>query len=75
VNCGKAVYSGTDDPDYRDVLSLVAGAVREARARPRRDVAALAEEPDAGNAAGRATVEARPAPEAPAGAASGGRGH
>jgi hypothetical protein len=39
--CGKTVYAGPDDPDYRAVLDDVRAAVDRAWDSPRRDVAAL----------------------------------
>jgi hypothetical protein len=42
--CGRAVYRGAQDPDYRAALEQVQRAVQRQWAAPRRDVAALAEE-------------------------------
>ncbi|NQU22892.1 MAG: hypothetical protein HQ567_16570 [Candidatus Nealsonbacteria bacterium] len=39
--CKEAVYRGPDDPDYQIVLQLVQAAVKDARARPRRDLKAV----------------------------------
>jgi hypothetical protein len=37
--CGRVGYASKDDPNYQAILFLVERAVREAKARPRRDVA------------------------------------
>jgi len=39
--CGRAVYEGAEDPDYKALLGLVRGAVDRAWASPRRDLKAL----------------------------------
>jgi hypothetical protein len=40
--CSQAIYSRTDDPDYRAALDLAQSAVKRLWAQPRRDVQSLA---------------------------------